>query len=494
MKYTNIGKMLTNRAYLTPDMEGYIGEKRYTFKHMNQRVNQFAAYLTNRNIRKGDRVALLCKNNESFITVFFAAAKLGVITVPINWRLQAKEIKYIIDDCEPTLIIHDEIFTSLIEELGQSISIDLLEVDNHSLDEVIKGFPSKGPIIETADDDQVLMMYTSGTTGKPKGAMVTHTNLLAASIGMSHVIDWWSGDRFLSVAPFFHIGGFAPIITNLHTGSSSILVEDFDPVQAWKIIEEEKVTTMMAVPIMLQYMLKVLGKVNYKYDSLRNITCGASPVPSELIESYDSIGIKVQQVYGITEYTGAVSFWKESMGKDKINSMGKVVFHGDIKIISPDTNEELPVNEIGEIMCSGPQVFKGYWKNEEETNAAFYEGNYLTGDLGKIDSDGFLYVIDRLKDMIISGGENIYSTEVEAVFKDHPDIEEVAVIGKPDLKWGEVPKAFIVKRENSKLTKDEAMQLCRNHLAPYKCVKEIDFIDELPRNASGKILKNTLKE
>jgi len=494
MKHMNIGEMMTNRAYLTPDMEGYVGGKRYTFKHMNQRVNQFAAYLTNRNIKKGERIALLCKNNEDFITVFFAAAKLGIITVPINWRLQAKEVKYIIEDCEPTLIIHDEVFTSLIEEIGQSISIDLLEVGNHSLDEVINGFPSNGPIIETADDEQILMVYTSGTTGKPKGAIITHTNLLAASIGMSNVIDWWSGDRFLSVAPFFHIGGFAPIITNLHTGSTSILVEDFDPVQAWRIIEEEKVTTMMTVPVMLQYMLKVLGKLNYKYDSLRNITCGASLVPVDLIESYDEIGIKVQQVYGITEYTGAVSFWKESMGKDKIDSMGKVVFHGDIKIINPNTNEELPANEIGEIMCSGPQVFKGYWKNKVETNAVFYEGNYLTGDLGKIDSDGFLYVIDRLKDMIISGGENIYSTEVEAVFDDHPDIVEVAVIGKPDQKWGEVTKAFIVKKENSGLTKEEAMQLCRDHLAPYKCVKEIDFIDELPRNASGKILKNILKK
>src|SRR5690625_48986 len=249
---------------------------------MNQRVNQFAAYLTNRNIKKGERIALLCKNNEEFITAFFAAAKLGIITVPINWRLQAKEVQYIIEDCEPTLLIYDEVFTSLIEDMGTSISIDLLEVGNHSLDEVINGFPSNGPIIETADDDQILMVYTSGTTGKPKGAIITHTNLLAASIGMSHVIDWWAGDRFLSVAPFFHIGGFAPIITNVHNGSTAVLMPDFDPVAVWQTIEKERITTMMTIPAMLQFMFKVFDKVKPDYSSLRNVTCGASPVPPTL--------------------------------------------------------------------------------------------------------------------------------------------------------------------------------------------------------------------
>lgn len=490
---TNIGELMTQRAYLSPNDEGYVGRNRYSFAKMNERVNKFASYLKDKDLKSGDRIALLCKNHEDFITAFFGAAKLGIITVPINWRLQAEEIKYILSNCEPSLLLYDAAFSNTVEKLQNSISIPLIRAGDHSFDEMIEDYSTDEPKLSTKDNDTILIMYTSGTTGKPKGAMITHTNLLAASLGKSHVIDWWYGDRFLSVAPFFHIGGFAPIITNLHNGSTAVMMADFDPIGVWRIIEKEKITTMMTIPAMLQFMLKVVGKVNYDYSSLRNITCGASTVPAKLIQSYDNLGITVQQVYGITEYTGAVSFWKKSMDANKADSAGKVVFHGHAKIVDSETFEELPANGIGEIICSGPQVFKGYWKNEEETAAVFKEGNYRTGDVGKIDEDGFLYVIDRLKDMIISGGENIYSAELEAVIGGHPDVEEVAVVGKGDPKWGEIPKAFVVANESALLRKEDIIERCRANLASYKCVKEVEFIDQLPRNAAGKVLKHVLK-
>ncbi|WAA10132.1 class I adenylate-forming enzyme family protein [Fervidibacillus albus] len=493
MLNVNIGELMTHRAYLSPEAEGYVGRKTYSFSEMNRRVNQFAHYLQQENIQAGERIALFCKNHEDFITSFFSAAKIGVITVPINWRLQTSEIVYILQNTEPTLLIYDVEFEEKIKDVLQHVSVKTVQAGDERFDPFIDSFPTDEVRPVSKGDDTILIMYTSGTTGKPKGAMITHTNLLAASIGMSHVIDWWFGDRFLSVAPFFHIGGFAPIITNVHNGSTSVLMANFDPFAVWKTIEEEKITTMMTVPVMLQYMLKVFDKEKMNYRSLRNITCGASPVPESLIKAYDRLGIPIQQVYGITEYTGAVSFWKKIMGEDKIQSMGKTVFHGKVKIVDPDTNEELPPNRVGEIVCSGPQVFKGYWRNGEETKKVLNHGEYRSGDIGKIDEDGFIYVIDRLKDMIISGGENIYSSELENVISSHPDVVEVAVVGIPDEKWGEVPKAFVVKKESSPLQMEDIIQFCQNQLASYKCVKKVEFINELPRNASGKVLKHVLK-
>lgn len=489
----NIGELMTHRAYLTPKAEGYIGRKRYSFAEMNERINKFSHYLLEKGIRPGERIALFAKNNEDFITSFFGAVKVGIITVPINWRLQPTEIEYILNNAKPSLLIYDEVFADTINAVLKNVPIESIQSGTDQFDSLFEKYSIREPSFQSRDDDTALIMYTSGTTGHPKGAMITHTNLLAASIGMSHVIDWWEGDRFLSVAPFFHIGGFAPIITNLHTGSTAVLMEDFDPVEAWKTIEREQITTMMTIPVMLQFMLKVYEKVKTDYSSLRNMTCGASPVPESLIRAYDQLGIAVQQVYGITEYTGAVSFWKKSMDESKASSMGKTVFHGNVKIVDPDTKEILPANEIGEIICSGPQVFKGYWQNEQETEAVLSNGEYRSGDLGMIDEDGFLYVIDRLKDMIISGGENIYSTELENVIYALPEVAEVAVVGKKDEKWGEIPQAFVVKNENATITAEDIINKTRENLASYKQVKDVQFVDVLPRNAAGKVLKHMLQ-
>lgn len=494
-----IGEMITNRAYLSPEKVGIISKgKSYTYRQLNQKVNQLANYFIDVGVEAGDRIALLCKNNEEFIISFFAAAKIDAITVPLNWRLSKNELAYIVGNCEPTMLIYDVDFRNTVSELQvQFPSILSLIVGEEGLENSFFTALAKGdvkePISETNNNHTILMMYTSGTTGKPKGAMISHTNLFAASIGMSHVVDWWEGDRFLSVAPFFHIGGFAPIITNIHKGCTSILMEDFHPQKAWEVIQTEKITTMMSVPAMLAFMLNTLDPKQVDYSSLRNITCGASPVPKQLIDAYDELGISVQQVYGITEYTGAVSFWKKAMDQTKGDSMGKVVFHGKVKVVDTTTKEDLPMGEVGEIFCQGPQVFNGYWNNEEKTVEAFHDGWYCSGDIGRIDEEGFLYVIDRLKDMIISGGENIYSAELEAVFHAHPSVAEVAVIGIPDEKWGEVPKAFLVLKPGSEVSEESLIDYCKENLASFKVVREVEILEALPRNAVGKILKTQLR-
>jgi len=488
----NIGEMMRNRTYLTPDKEGFIGRKRYTFKDMNERMNQFAHHLQANGVVEGERIALICKNHEDFITAFFGAAKLGVITVAVNCRLEPNELSYIIENSDPTMILYDEEFTEKMNQIDISKEILLTKVGTASFDEVLRPYEITEPKLISNNDDTALIIFTSGTTGKPKGAMLTHENLYATSVGMTKLIDWRLEDRFLSVAPFFHIGGIAPMITNMHFGCTSILMKDFHPVSVWETIEKEKVTTMMAVPAMLQLMSQVKDQVNPDYSSIRNISVGAAPVPESLVETYDQFGIALQQVYGITEYSGAVAFWVNTMGKDTVSSAGKMVFHGEVKIVDPETKEELGVNEVGELVISGPQVFKGYWRNEKETHEVLKGNNYFTEDIGKIDENGFVYVLDRLKDMIISGGENIYTTELEFLIQSHPSVVEVSVVGIPDDKWGEIPKAFIVATEGSNLTEEVIINLCKESLASYKAVKEVEFIDELPRNGAGKVMKPAL--
>ncbi|UII57885.1 o-succinylbenzoate--CoA ligase [Cytobacillus spongiae] len=495
----NVGEWMKSRAYLSGDKEGFVGKNgRYTFIEMNERVNQFANYLQTQGIQQGDRIALLCKNHEDFVTAFFGAAKIGVITVPVNWRLQAKEISYVLNHSAARVVLYDEEFASAIEMGKQEAPAEKYVCSGNGKEdpafrEILASSSHVEPELVSFNEDPILMMYTSGTTGKPKGAVLTHSNLFAASNGLSHTVDWWEQDRFLSVAPFFHIGGFAPLMANVHTGSTTILMEDFDPVLVWKTIEKERITTMMSVPAMLAFLFKTLEQVGADYSTLRNITCGASPVPAQLIQACKTRGISVQQVYGITEYAGAVSFWKEELDPAKFDSMGKAVMHGAFKIVDIHTGEELPPGEDGEILCSGPQVFKGYWQNEEATAKAFENGWYKTGDIGRIDEKGFLYVVDRLKDMIISGGENIYSAEVEAILTAHPEIVEAAVVGVPDQKWGEIPRAIVVKTPDSSLTEEEVIAYCKAELASYKAAKEVVFVPQLPRNAVGKILKTVLK-
>ncbi|MFJ7734427.1 o-succinylbenzoate--CoA ligase [Lysinibacillus sp. NPDC097231] len=492
----NIGKLLQNRAALMGEKEAFIHkDKRWTFQQMNARANGFAHFLKKQGFSKGDRIAVLCKNNEDFIAVLMGAAKIGVITVVLNWRLQVPELRYIVEHSKVTLVIYDVDFESTIRALQEQVAItDVLSHETVPSLQSIFDENVHEPVYDASNDDVALIMYTSGTTGKPKGVMISHNNLLAAGMGLSQTIDWWEDDRFLMVAPFFHIGGIAPLITNIMCGCTMVLMEAFEPIAAWKIVENAKVTTMMTVPTMLAYLLKTYEVANVDSSSIRNITCGASSVPAPLILGFRQLGIPVQQVYGITEYTGAVTMWKEQMNRDKYDSMGKSIMHGEIAIVDVKSGEMLPAGEVGEISLRGPQVFVGYFENMEATQQVLRNGWYHTGDVGYIDSDGYLYVVDRIKDMIISGGENIYSAELELALSTHPSVADVAVIGIPDEKWGEIPKAYIVAKPGASITEAEIIEFCKGNIASYKAVKEVEFVEQLPRNAVGKLQKHKLKQ
>lgn len=492
----NIGKLLQNRAVLMGEKEAFVHQsKRWTFQQMNERANGFANYLKKLGLSKGDRIGLLCKNNEDFVAVLMGAAKIGVVTVVLNWRLQVAELQYIIEHSKVKMIVHDVDFKPVVSALQELIPLDYI-ISNEtepSLKTMFEGNTDE-PEYSAYNDEVVLIMYTSGTTGKPKGAMISHNNLFAAGMGLSQTIDWWEEDHFLMVAPFFHIGGIAPLITNIMCGSTMVFMEAFEPMAAWQIIKDEKITTMMTVPTMLAYLLKTYELANADVSSIRNITCGASSVPSPLILGFRQLGVPVQQVYGITEYTGAVTMWKEQMNRDKFDSMGKSVMHGEMRIVDGKSGNVLPAGEVGEILLQGPQVFVGYFENSEATHQVLKDGWYYTGDVGYIDSDGYLYVVDRMKDMIISGGENIYSAELELVLSTHANVADVAVIGVPDEKWGEIPRAYIVATQEGSISEEEIIQYCKEKLASYKAVKEVLFVEQLPRNAVGKLLKQQLKQ
>jgi len=495
----NIGRMLANRAYLSPRMEAFSGgDYRFNFQEVNERANRFGSFLKTGGLKAGDRIALLCKNNEHATTALFGAAKAGIITLMLNWRLQVPELAYILQDSGASVLLYDVEFAPVVEGLRAQTPVkEFLTVEPgnkaNDFEKALADASPAEPAYEGFNADPAVLMYTSGTTGRPKGVMLTHDNLFWASVGLTHTIDWAHGYRFLSVAPLFHIGGLAPIFGNVHGGCTTFFVPAFDPVKIWDVIVAEKINFMMSVPAMLQFMLWAPDIAKKDLSSIKHIVCGGSAVPQSLIATYDQMGIKVEQVYGITEYSGAVTFWIPEMGAEKSNSAGKTVFHGQVKIMKPENDEELPAGEVGEICCFGPQVFAGYWNNPQATAQAVGKGYYRSGDMGKIDEDGFLYVVDRLKDMIISGSENIYPAEIEQALINHPGVADVAVVGKPDAKWGEIPVAFVVKKADSAVTEEEIIAHCRKNLAAYKCVKEVRFIAAIPKNSLGKVLKKELR-
>lgn len=497
----NLGDMLAHRAYLAPDHEGFISaEGRYTYAEVDARSEKVAAWLRDSGLNPGDRIAVLGKNSEALATTIFAAAKADAIAVVLNWRLQVEELVYILNDSGARALFFDEAFAPAVAALSQRTGLDLFICNGLSAsapsfaDIVTRGDLPPCPPATRRGGDTAIIMYTSGTTSRPKGAMLTHDNFLAAGHGTSSTIDWFDSHRFLLVAPIFHIGGLMPLTTSVQKGTTVYFMPDFDPVAVWDVIDRERVTTMMSVPAMLNALLAVTARIEADPSSLINITCGASVVPKALIEAWAKMGVSVQQVYGLTEVTGALSFWKASMGPTKSDSHGKPAFLNHIKIVDAETRQPVPTGTPGEVLCQGAVVFAGYWNNEEATHAAIQDGWFATGDVGYLDTDGFLYLIDRLKDMIISGGENIYPAEVECVIVNHGGVAEVAVVGRPDAQWGEVPLAFVVRKPGAIVHEQDIIDDCRSHLAPFKCPKAVIFVDALPRNGIGKVLKPELRK
>jgi len=502
---TNLGLFLEKRARLSPRLEALVEVERghrYTYAELDARCNRLADALRGRGVQPGDRVAFLLMNGVEYIESYFALAKLGAVMVPLNWRLVPDELAFILKDSGSTVLIYDDAFDGAVEalqpletEVGQWIRVGPEGgLPGHASYDALCEAASPAPFEVTAcDDDLLFIMYTSGTTGLPKGAVHSHRTMAAASITINMTADMRYGDRYLQMLPLFHVGALTPLTAAVHRGSTIVLMRAFDPVVAFESIAKERVTTGLAVPAMLDAMLAACDPGAHDHTGLRWLMSGAAPVPVPLIEKYAALGIEIHQVYGLTESCGPACLISPEEAIAKAGSTGPAFFHTDVRVVN-EAGEDTAPGEVGEVWIRGAHIMLEYWNRPEATAETITSGWLRSGDLAIMDGDGFVYIQDRKKDMIISGGENIYPAEVENALAGHPKLLESAVIGLPSERWGESPAAIVVPRPGETVSAEEVIAFCSQKLARYKIPKVVEQIDEIPRNPTGKILKRMLRE
>lgn len=508
----NIGLQLKKRAQISADSEAFVEferGRRFSFEQLNQRCNRIANALVQRGVKPGERVATLLKNGIEFIETYYAVAKIGAVLVPVNWRLVAKEISYILTDAGATALLYDTDFDATVSQLQGSDALSIgsyIRVNATGSETELPAFAedydlatgaatNDEPEIGAYDDDLIFIMYTSGTTGHPKGVMHSHRCMLWAELTSLTTSDMRGEDRFLLPMPMFHVGALVPASQLVHRGATGVIMRDIDMEGMFKAIEQENVTITMSVPALLQFMLVAPQREQCDMSSIRWIATGASPVPVSLIEQYEDIGIDIYQAYGLTESCGPGTLLLPADGKSKVGSCGKPQMHTEAKVVTDAGNEVTPGSgEVGELILAGPHMMLGYWNKPEATAEALKDGWLYTGDLCTVDEDGFITICDRKKDMVISGGENIYPAELENVLAGSPEVQEAAVIGLKSEKWGETPLAIIVAAPGTSPTSDSIKAYCKENLAGYKVPQLFEFVGTLPRNASGKLLKPQLRE
>ena len=503
----NIGSWLTKRAFLTPEIDAYIDDHltpSLTFQQLNSRANRIANALSKRGVAKGERVALLLMNSPEFVELYFGLAKIGAVIVPLNWRLVVDELEYIVKNSGTRTMVFGNEFLDQAAELYRrgkktDISSWLQVVESGELAEYAEDYVSvreegdeNEPIVGTGGDDMLFIMYTSGTTGLPKGVVHTHRTSAWGAMTIAATIYYREGDIFLSPLPMFHVGALTPMTVNLYRGVTSVVMRTFDPITAWELIEKHRVTTALAVPAMLNFMLAVGDLDSFEFSQLRWCLSGAAPVPESLIQAYADLGIEIHQVYGLTESCGPACVIDSANALKYIGSTGKEFFHTQVRIVD-EVGVDCEVDIPGEVLVRGEHIMKEYWENPQATAETIVDGWLHTGDIGRMNSEGFVYIEDRLKDMIISGGENVYPAEIEKLLMEMQDVGDCAVIGQPSDRWGESPFAIVVAAR-AEVKEADVLSFCNGRLARFKMPCGVAFVDEIPRNSSGKILKRILRD
>jgi len=471
------------------------------YEELDERILRLADALRTRGVQPGDRVAYLGNNHPSFLEALFATTMLGAIFVPLNTRLAPPEIEFAVDNSGATTLIFQDALLDLARAGTWSSSArrricvgrgDIPGAEDY--DEVVASGAAEYHDVPVALDDAALILYTSGTTGYPKGAVLTHGNLTWNTFNALVDYGIGSGERVLLISPMFHVAslgmGALPILLQ---GGTVILHEKFDPGAVLHAIQDERVTMLSGVPTTYQLIEEHPDWAETDLSSLRHLTCGGSSMPKRMLEAYEQRGLHFSCGYGMTETSPGATAMPAHMSMEKMGSSGLKQFFTDVRIVGDDGGM-LPPGEVGEILVSGPNVITEYWRRPEATAETIVDGWLHTGDLGYLDEDGYLFIVDRLKDMIISGGENIYSAEVEGAIMQIPEISAVALIGVPDAKWGEVPLAVATLDEGAQLTAADVIERLDGRLAKYKIPRDVVFVDELPRTASGKIRKGDLRE
>jgi fatty-acyl-CoA synthase len=482
-----LGRWLADRARTTPQRVAirFLGQD-LTYAELDSRASRLAAGLAARGLRRGDRLATLTTTSPDHVATFFACARLGVALQPISWRLASAEVAYQLEDAEPSLLLASDDYAELARKAGTKVEI--ARIGDPTLE-------ADGEVEDVArDDDPLLLVYTSGTTGKPKGALLSHANCFWTNLSFDRTTSLRDGDVVLQVLPQFHVGGWnvQPLLA-WWKGATVVLEPAFDAARALDLIAEHGVTTMMGVPATYLFLAHEPGFAVADLSSLRLAVVGGAPMPEALLETWIARGIEIVQGYGLTEAAPNVLCLPPEEATRKLGFAGKPYPHVDVALRDADTGALVEGTGTGELVVRGPNVFAGYWRNAEATEAAFADGWLLTGDVAERDAEGFYRIAGRIKDMVISGGENVYPAEIEDVLHAHPAVLEAAVVGVPDERWGEACAAFVVLREGSNVGTEELQRLCRDRLARFKVPKTFAFVDALPRSSMGKVLKDELR-
>ena len=506
-----LGEMIARDARKFPDKEALIyGNVRLTYRQFNARVNRLAHALLDIGIKKGSKVAILAFNCNQFMEAYFALAKIGGVAVPLNFRLHGEELKYIVNHSEAEAFIMGEAFTEMIIGIQKDLPKvrDYISITDKPVEGMlhyetwIAKYTDDEPLILVEEDDPAFIMYTAGTTGSPKGAVLTHKNEVVMCMLESMFVASEPGMPDPSKAtafaapPVFHLAAFAFCQISIFLGATMVLpVEVFNPEYIMQTIEKEKINAILLIPAMAFFLLQLPDLEKYDTSSLELWVTGAAILPTEtrkqILKHFPNV--KIFDMFGQTEMSPVVSGLVPSEYEGRETSVGRALPFIEIRVVD-DKGNDVPVGEIGEAIYRGPTVMKEYYKDPDATAEAMRGGWFHSTDLVRQDEEGFIYIVDRKKDMIISGAENIYPAEIEEVLFSHPKILECAVIGVHDEEWGESVKAIVVCKQGESMTGEEVVEYCKQHLASYKKPKSVDFMDALPRNPAGKVLKTVLRE
>ena len=489
----NLSSFIAFHAKRTPDRSAlkYRGED-ISYRSFDQRIRRVAGWLASRGIGPGDVVAVLMKNSAAFLELVFASSHIGAVFLPINYRLSAAEVSYIVGNSGARILIADEELAAIT---AGHAPIVLLDEAAQSTATQLAGGLAPAPMHVRRPQDLMRLMYTSGTTDRPKGVMLSYENMYWKSADQTLVLGLNADTRLLVVGPLYHVGALdLPGIAVLWHGGMLSVHREFRPEQALAAIEAEQLNAAWFAPVMTTAILTCPARDSYDVSSLQWAIGGGEKTPEVRIRAFSDYFRNARYIdaYGLTESVGGDTFMEPGREIEKIGSTGRAIAHVEIEI-RDDRGNRLAAGENGEICLRGPKVTKGYWRDPEKTAAAFFGDWFRTGDVGYLDEEGFLYLTDRKKDMIISGGENIASSEVERVIYEMPEVREVAVIGVRDERWGEKPVAIVVLAEGAALDLPALTDYCRTRLASFKVPKQLIIRDSLPRNPSGKVLKRVLR-
>jgi len=501
----NIGSIFWLSSYKHGPLTAIVdGQMRFTYGELLKRVKCLARGMVAKGMGKGKKVAMMLPNCHQFVEVYFATLATGAVAVPVNFRFLPHEIRFILEDCEPDALFFHSSYRERVESAIEGLPFRLWTVTvegkvpfAEDYEEILRSSQGLQEPLEMMEEDPCQIMYTSGTTGTPKGAVIPHRAVLWNLVNTIHGREDREGERALVIGPMYHTAALNNHLTiQIALGGTCILVRSFEPELVLKLIEGEKATTISGAPTMYHMLMEHPKACHYDLSSITKCTSGASTLPQDTLRRLQNFFPRIQgvyDVYGCTEASPTISILREHESRYKPGSVGRPVPFVEVRIVDHE-DRPLPLGEVGELVCRGPNVMLGYHNNPQATEEALRNGWLHTGDLARVDEEGFIYVVDRKKDLIISGGENIYPREIEEVLLEHPAIGDAAVVGSPDPIWGEIVHAFVVVRKGWSLNENEVIEHCKARLASYKKPRRVTFLDQIPRNPSGKILKTKLRE